>query len=129
MAASNNSATPRYPSKPHSISVIVQGLSLHASIAANHGRPFLKPNPYVADVALKLQRQRGMLLMDGDPKKPPSRLASGEPAPKLAEESSSAPFRFIQTAPLRDYRNNGTLRYGVHHLGGTAALQTWRMCK
>ncbi|EHK15986.1 uncharacterized protein TRIVIDRAFT_65192 [Trichoderma virens Gv29-8] len=106
---------------------VADGLEL--SIAANHGRPFLKPNPCVADVALKLQRQRGMLLMDGDPKKPPSRLASGEPAPKLAEESSSAPFRFIQTAPLRDYRNNGMLRYGVHHLGGTAALQTWRMCE
>ncbi|KAL7950985.1 hypothetical protein V8C42DRAFT_308148 [Trichoderma barbatum] len=76
-------------------------------MAANQIRPFSMPNPCVADVALKLQRQRGMLLKDGDPKMPPSGLASGEPVPKMAEDSNSAPFHLVQTAPLRDYRNQG----------------------
>ncbi|KAL7906849.1 hypothetical protein GGI35DRAFT_96331 [Trichoderma velutinum] len=42
---------------------VADGLEL--SITANQDQPFPKPNPCVADVALKLRRQRGMLLKDG----------------------------------------------------------------
>ncbi|PKK47687.1 hypothetical protein CI102_6235 [Trichoderma harzianum] len=42
---------------------VADGLEL--SIAANQDQPFPNPDPCVADVALKLRRQRGMLLKDG----------------------------------------------------------------
>ncbi|KAF3060181.1 hypothetical protein CFAM422_011367 [Trichoderma lentiforme] len=44
---------------------VADGLEL--SIAANQDQPFPNPDPCVADVALKLRRQRGMLLKDGGP--------------------------------------------------------------
>lgn len=42
---------------------VADGLEL--SIATNQDQPFPNPDPCVADVALKLRRQRGMLLKDG----------------------------------------------------------------
>lgn len=82
---------------------VADGLEL--SIAANQDQPFPNPDPCVADVALKLRRQ---LLKDGgDPKMPPSHLASGEPGPRWQRNRIQRRFvlskgRHCETTVTRD---------------------------